>query len=340
MAFFGITLEQISEINPHPNADRLSLAKMKGLSFQFVIGKDSFKVGDTVLYFPIDSLLPLDLVEKLGMTGKFSGKDKNKIKTVKLRGEISQGFVCPPEKLLGDLKFNSSEEITQFLGVSKYEPPVLLSKNGDLVQLPSGFSKYDIEGADRYGHIIDLLMDEDVVIMEKMEGTNLSACNTEEGTVSVNQRTHGIKEKDGEENTYWKAARDTQLISALKSLPNLSGIYGELCGPKIQGNMYQLKKHEIFVFDIMKAGKWLEWADFKAFVDSHNLKTAPILFEGKLRDFLNNKSVQEMSNGQSQIMNVLREGIVIKPIKESYHKDIGRLIIKQRSPQYLSETDN
>lgn len=342
MAFFGVTIETISEVYNHPDPEvtRLSLAKVEGMAFQFVIGKDQFKVGDKVIYFPVDSVFPQELLEKMNMVGKLTGKNKNRLKTIFLKKAISQGLVFPIEKLLTpDQVKLSSEEITSILGITKYEPPVNMTPSGTLVELPHGYSTYDIEGADRNQEIIDLMMDMDVVVMEKMEGTNHSCGKNEQG-VFVNQRNNSIIEDQGV-NSYWQVSRDTGLIELLQksSLENIS-IYSEFCGPGIQSNIYKLKKHTLFTFDVKVNFKWLNFSQFQEFITTHNLTSAPILFVGKLKDYLQGKSVQEASDGYSVLNpDQLREGIVIKPQIEQFHPKLGRLIIKQRSPKYLAGSE-
>jgi RNA ligase (TIGR02306 family) len=342
MAFFGVTIETISEIKPHPNADKLELAYVKGISFQYVIGKKTLFVNDKVILFPVDSLLPIEALEKLNLVGKLSGPYKNRVKSLKLRNEISQGIVAEVSKFLTPEQMNlSSEEITALLGVTKYEPPVQISTSGILMGLPDGYSTYDIEGADRYQSVIEEMMDMEVVITEKMEGTNLSAGKNPTG-IFVNQRNNTIMEKDDVVNSYWEVARSTGLLEKLPQLPVPDvAVYAEFCGPKIQDNIYGLKNHTLFVFDIKENFKWLSFAEFKARVAELGLTMAPVLFEGKLRDFLKGQTVQEASNGPSVINPAtLREGIVIKPKVEQNHPTLGRLIIKQRSPQYLAGSDN
>lgn len=341
MAFFAVTVEEIDKVMAHPNADRLSLATVKGMSFQFVIGKDQFKSGDKVLYFPIDSLIPQELLTKIGLTGKLSGKDKNRVKTIKLRDEISQGLVVPAEKYLDkEMMSKTPQEITLFLGVEKYEPPIQMTQEGTLVALPDGYSTYDIEGADRYQNIIELMMDMDVVVFEKMEGTNLSAVKSQD-QFFVNQRNNSILELPNVKNSYWEAVRSEGLMEVLQKSPEQNlAFYAEFCGPKIQGNIYQLKKHTLYVFDVKKDFKWVSYEEFKTLTASLKCPTAPVLFEGKLRDFLNGKTVQEASNGPSVVNpSTLREGIVIKPQIEQHHPKVGRLIIKQRSPLYLAGSE-
>jgi hypothetical protein len=148
MAFFGVTSEHISAINVHPNADALELGKLEGMSFQFVIRRGAFKVGDEVFYFPIDTVFSDELAAVCGVLGKLAGSKKNRLKTVRLRGEISQGLVVlttEVEPLLAqsspgwDWRANSEDsaliedtngaevetnELTAKLQVKKYEPVI------------------------------------------------------------------------------------------------------------------------------------------------------------------------------------------------------------------------
>lgn len=63
MSEFGVTLEKISKIWEHPNADRLELASIEGMTYQFVVPKGQYIEGDAVLYFPVDSLIPQEHLE-------------------------------------------------------------------------------------------------------------------------------------------------------------------------------------------------------------------------------------------------------------------------------------
>tara|TARA_Y100000310_G_scaffold209426_1_gene210038 strand:- start:2375 stop:2752 length:378 start_codon:yes stop_codon:yes gene_type:complete len=101
MAFFGVTKEKINLLYNHPGADRLDLAKLDGMSFQFVVGRDTFKLGDEVIYFPVDSLIPEDVLARIGLVGKLAGRNKNRVKTIRLCGEISQGIVATFDQLAG-----------------------------------------------------------------------------------------------------------------------------------------------------------------------------------------------------------------------------------------------
>ena len=115
-------------------------------------------------------------------------------------------------------------------------------------------------------------------------------------------------------------------------------IYGEICGPGIQGNIYRLSEPTVFVFDIKINGQWLAPAKFVDTAYEYGLTTVPILSEGiTLENWLNGKTIKQASNGESKLFKTDREGIVIRPMKEQYCELLkGRLVLKQRSPVYLS----
>ena len=125
MSFFAVTLEEIAEIRPHSNADRLVVASLKGIGYQFIVAKGSWQVGDRCLYFPLDAILPPKMLSALGVEGRLAGGAKNRIKTIKLRGEISQGLIGPLTLIDGlSESERAPEQITEFLGVTKYEPEI------------------------------------------------------------------------------------------------------------------------------------------------------------------------------------------------------------------------
>src|SRR5579871_6162215 len=124
MSTFGVTVERIEQVWPHDNADRLEMARVASMTYQFVIAKGSFRTGDLVIYFPIDSLLPQPIIDKLGLSGKLAGSQRNRVKTVRLRGQISQGIVAEPDLLLEDWAsavYHEGQGVTERLGVTKYE---------------------------------------------------------------------------------------------------------------------------------------------------------------------------------------------------------------------------
>lgn len=366
MSKFSVDIRRIEKVWDHPNADRLSLAKVEGLGFQFVTGKDLYKVGDYVVYFPLDSVLPPHLLRAFGLEGKLSGKEKNRISTVKLRGEISQGFVAPVAEveplcqfegnandlhmyIRDEVEADDAEALSHYnlapsLGVTKYEQPPIPCHAGNLVRLPEGVSVYDIEGAERYPHIMDLLMDQRVWITEKVEGQNYGV-TSREGEIIVNQRKAAIEPVDGKEHSLWAATRKQGLDELVENLRVHLGatqvtLRGEYFGPGVQKNVYKLTETGVRLFDVLADGRYLTWNEIREF-DETVLSTmwAPLIAHNiVLRDWLGKRTIVEASGGPSLLNPItLREGIVIKPLEEQTDPEIGRVIIKQRDPVYLAK---
>lgn len=353
MAFFGVTKETIDKVFPHGNADRLEIATLVGKAFQFIVPKGEYNQGDDVLYFPIDSLIPHDVLARLGLVGKLAGAEQNRVKTIRLRGEISQGIVSKFETMAGLVSEDmTDEQLTERLGVTKYEPEPIPIQGGTLVRLPVGLSVYDIEGADRYADVAEQLMDEPVNITEKVEGSNFSVSyDSVLGTMSVNQRRNAILLDDGESHMFWDYALQSGLHDAIKDLGRATkqtwAAYGEFVGPGVQGNIYRLKEHRVYLFDVRRDGFWLTPNEFYEFVEDLQQKFgvnavhAPVLSNGKtLREVLNGRTIQEISDGKSELADIRREGIVIKPMRNIYSPKLGsRLILKQRGPEYLAKSE-
>lgn len=346
MSRFAVTLEEIRSVRPIPGADRIQVATLAGMDFEFVIARDQFRPGDRVLYLPVDSLLPPALVERLGLAGRLAGPQKNRIKTITLRGQISQGLVTSPSLLPEGM--TDPDQITAHLGIQKYEPPEEIVSDGILTRLPEGQGKYDIESADRFVALTESLMDAPVFITEKVEGSNFWV-RGEAGSVSVGQREHTILPKEGTEHTFHLLARRLGLDAFAMSLSGAHGrpavVYGEALGPKIQGNIYGLPQHTVRLFDVKVGPSFLDPAAFLAAVQGFFGDLAlvvPILLapgEGTLGAWLAGRSLKEASNGTSLLADRPREGIVVKPLQERYAPDFGRVVLKQRSPFYLSRSD-
>jgi RNA ligase (TIGR02306 family) len=353
MSKFEVEVKTIAEVIPHSNADRLTIYKAEGMAYQF-ISNVKYEVGDKVVFFPIDSVMPDDLIELFGLGKMLSGKKHNRVKTVKLRGSVSQGFIADVNTVSEHLGENAetAENLTEKLGITKYEPPEVPCHNGNLVSLPAGLSMYDIEGADNYPDVIQWIIDNQirVAITEKLEGQNFSVTIDQNGEIHVNQRRFSIKEKEGGEHDFWKVARKEGIIDLVRSLKSEHGfndltIYGEHIGPSIQKNHYGLSNKTVRFFDMKSNGSFIDTTDVLQFLDDHDMKDSyvPILgYDVLLDEWLEGKSINEASYGKSALNDkVLREGIVIKPMKEMLppNSKLGsRLIIKQRDPVYLEKT--
>jgi RNA ligase (TIGR02306 family) len=373
MSEFSVDIRRVVRVWDHPNAQKLSLAAVEGLGFQFVTGKDAYKVGDYVVYFPVDSVMPLDVQKAFGLEGKLTGKQKDRLKTVKLRGEISQGFVAPvdevlklcsfegcatdiPMYIIDDISEDDAESLLAYdlstaLGVSKYEQPPIACHAGNLVQLPDGVSMYDIEGVERYPEVVNALLPRHVVITEKVEGQNYGV-TSREGETIVNQRKHAITPIEGKVHSLHAITTELGIDKLADKVREQLGatqvtLRGEYLGPGIQKNIYKFPKNTVRMFDILADGKYVEWTVvlglFVAIPELADLWVPVIEQDMTLDEYLTSvgldvDSISTVGYGKSKLNpQTLREGVVIKPVAEFEVDGFGRAIIKQRDPEYLAE---
>lgn len=162
MSTFKVEVVRIDEVRPHPNADRLSLARVRG--FQVVTERDLYTEGDFAVYLPEQAVLPPLLLRALGVEDKLAGKEKNRVKTIRLRGELSQGMLVPARLLLDlvtsqeslrnrlretypdhvrdlggggtHMQFETGLDLTEVLGVTKWEEPIPIHMAGTALPRP------------------------------------------------------------------------------------------------------------------------------------------------------------------------------------------------------------
>lgn len=177
MSTLRVTVERLT-IHEHPNADALELAQV-GL-YRAVVAKGAYKTGDYALYIPEQAVLPADLIEELGLTGRLAGKEKDRVKAIRLRGELSQGIVCRPVAL-ADLWADSAavglaetelagnqRDFADELGITKWVPPIPVGMSGQVEPAPNLLRWIEIENIKRYPDIFE--PGEPVIATEKIHG--------------------------------------------------------------------------------------------------------------------------------------------------------------------------
>src|SRR5690606_6819973 len=132
MSTLRVTAEVLT-IHEHPNADALELAQV-GL-YRAVVAKGVYRTGDVAVYIPEQAVLPAELIEELGLTGRLAGGNRDRVKAVRLRGELSQGIVCRPRALADVDLEQAAKDGTDFaerLGITKWVPPVPPTMSGEV----------------------------------------------------------------------------------------------------------------------------------------------------------------------------------------------------------------
>ncbi len=136
MSSLIVDVSKINKIGKHPNADRLRIATIKG--WQCIIGLSDFEEGDLVIFVPPDCILPDKIIDDLKLDYLKKG---GRVKTVKLRGFISQGL-CLPASLLPSNKIKEGQSVAEILGIKKYEPPRAHYQGEPRATIKSTYAKY------------------------------------------------------------------------------------------------------------------------------------------------------------------------------------------------------
>ncbi|WP_405982251.1 RNA ligase (ATP) [Streptomyces sp. NBC_00158] len=350
MSTLRVTVEELT-VHHHPDADALELAQV-GL-YRAVVAKGAYRTGDLALYIPEQAVLPAALIEELGLTGRLAGSSKDRVKAVRLRGELSQGLVCRPRALEGVDLALAAEEGTDFaeaLGIVKWSPPVSTTMAGDVEPAPDLLPWVDIENLQRYPGIFE--EGEPVVLTEKLHGTAcLLTYPAADGQVLVSSKGVGAKglalKEDGR-NVYWRAVRGHGVAEAAARLAerlgaSRIGVFGEVYGTGVQDLAYGVPASTAdtppgyAVFDVSaEIDGRVRWLDPQEVFPDGELPLVPRLFEGPyaLDAVLGLASGRETVSGRELH---LREGVVIRPAAERYSPVTGgRAIAKAVSPAYLT----
>lgn len=363
MSTLKVEIVNINDIEKHPNADALELAHIKG--WICVVKKGVFKKGDKCLYIPIDSVLPDELEQKLfGKDSKIK-LNNGRIKTIKLRGAISQGLIVDLKEL-GMEKRKVGDDVTKELGIVKYEPPKERSPGcsyGKVKrnhQTNPNFYKYtDIENYKNYPNVFQ--EGEEVFISEKIHGSNWRAGYVEAVADTFWKKikrffnklpkyefvygSHNVQLQNKSKNR--KGFYDTNIYYEIvekydikKKIAPCQVLYGEVYGGGIQANYdYGCApgEHKLVIFDVQINGKYLNALEAKAFCEDRALPFVPVLYQGPF----NLSKVVELTKGNSVLCPTqkIREGIVVKPlIEQACH--MGRKILKYVSDEYLLLKNN
>lgn len=243
------SIRRIHSIELIEGADLIELAKVDG--WQVVIKKGEFSVGELVVYCEVDSWIPEELAPFLFKGREFNGVKGERLRTIKLRGQLSQGLILPMPISLMDAC--EGDDVTSTLGVQKWEKPLPAQLVGQAKGFfPNFLRKTDQERCQNLTREIqDSFSDGDrFEVTVKLDGSSLTAYFND-GEVGVCSRNLELKLNDeNSSNTFIKTATETGLLDALKAYGKNIAVQGELMGEGVQGNREGLKQHQIFVFDI------------------------------------------------------------------------------------------
>lgn len=319
------SIRRIDAINPIPDADAIDVATIGG--WNVVVKKGEFQVNDLVVYFEIDSWIPHDIAPFLSKGQEprtYEGVKGERLKTIKLRGQVSQGLILPISTTFGntdEFEFYEDMDVTETLGILKYEKPVSVSLAGFARgNFPSFIPKTDQERIQNLkrdlGDWVANALEFEVT--EKLDGTSVTIYKNsmliEEGKDALGVCSRNLDLKETEGNVYWNVAKAFDIHAILLRDGRNLAIQGEIIGQGIQGNQYKLDKHELYVFDIYDIDnrRYFTSSERLAFCGENGLKHTPVHMLSYVIPEHNIPMLLDMAEGTSYLNNSQREGLVFK----------------------------
>lgn len=298
------SVQKILDLQPIEGADRIEVATVNG--WKVVVQKGLYEIGDLCVYFEIDAVLPLEFFPELE-------KMKGRIKTIRLRGQLSQGYAIPISTLMEirqiESKLFEGLDVTRLLDVEKYEPPITFKDGESVGNFPSHIlPKTDEDRIQSHPDYLERMDNRSFVATVKYDGSS-GTFGFIEGKFFACSRN--LMKRDGD-NVFWSIARLYKMEDKLRPAHQSYVVQGEVCGPGIQKNRLGLKKIEFFVFRIYNqiVKRYLTYDERTSFCREHGLQHVEMAYRGDRFDFdiddLLDAAEGKYASGQH------REGIVIE----------------------------
>lgn len=347
------TIRKIIAINPIEGADAIVAAIVDG--WQVVVKKDEFSIGDLAVYFEIDSWIPHELAPYLSKGHEprtYNGVKGEKLRTVRLRGQVSQGLLLPisilgsPEEIFVINDNSIGTDVSDQLGIQKYEAPIPGELSGQVTgTFPKFIPKTDQERCQN--QIEDIFItnkDSRYEVTMKLDGTSFTDFH-DIGKAGVCSRNWELKiDNENKDNTLVRMHTNSGLGAALAEIELNYAIQGELMGPGIQANRENLKAHTLYIFDIYD----IDRSEYFAPLARHNILDHLHSF-GVSRDMVmhvpimhlnvtlaelgitNIKELLAFAEGPS-IVHPIREGLVFKRMdgKFSFKVISTKFLLKEK----------
>lgn len=335
------SIKPITHIKPIPDADAIECAIVDG-GWPVVVKKGEYQVGDVAIYLEIDSWVPYELAPFLSRgqePREYNGVKGERLRTVKLRGQVSQGLLLPFTAQFAiklgapaGAKFTDyvGHDVTEVLGVQKWEPPIPAQLQGQVKgAFPHFVPKTDQERCQNLrAEIFEDHRGELYEVTVKLDGSS-TTIYVKDGEVNVCSRNINLCETEG--NSFWKVAREQNIVEPLLQLCEECGeeyaLQGELIGEGIQGNPEKLKGQKFYLFDIysITEGRYLRRGERQTMLDNLRFLGAdaehvPIL-DARLdvtRTFYTVDDIVNFAEGPSLNPQIQREGVVFKSLTSDF----------------------
>jgi RNA ligase (TIGR02306 family) len=341
------TIRRIDQLLPIEGANAIECAVVGG--WKSVVKKGEFNVTDLVIYCEVDSWIPHEIAPFLTKPDRFpkeyNGILGERLKTVKLRGQISQGLILPLDCVDGKYyidygyEVEEGDDVSEYLGITKWERPLPAQLAGMARgNFPTEVPKTDEERIQNIKNKELFVWSVKYVTSgfeetEKLEGSSCTFYLDLDDIFHVCSRNIDIKQS--EDNTFWKVAIKNDVESKMRAWC-LQGyaIQGEVIGEGIQGNYYGITGHEFYVFKIydVKNGCFKTPAERKGIAGNLKLKHVPVINEN-VAIHCNIAKILSDAEGKSLINPCKeREGVV-------YKSNVDDVSFKAISNRFLLKND-
>lgn len=361
------TIRKIADVQPIPNADAIEVVTVDG--WQVVAKKGEFKVGDYAMYFEIDSALPAnderyEFLRKSCLKS-FGGGEVLRIKTIKLRKQVSQGLLLPldqfPEvnKQLGvtilDPEIRAEAiakaevdevDFSEALGVVKYEREVHAPnaagdfphwiRKTDQPRIQNVFKRLPKSGV----YTATLKLDGSSTTVAYITDPRLYVPKLEAdefgGQLVVCSRNNTLKPDT--ENKWFKGVYNSGLDTAAKRIHedgfNIA-IQGELLGPGIQSNHEGFKEYRVVAFAAwdIDSQEYLSYNKFLTLVEAYGIPCTPLIDTIDLSQFSSVNDYLEYAEKVKSPFSDVPEGVVFHKLAGEHHS------FKSISNRYLLKAE-
>jgi RNA ligase (TIGR02306 family) len=303
-----VSIKKIRKLMPIKGADFIELAMID--DWTCIVKKDEFKEGDSCCFFEIDSLLPEEPRYKFLSSSKrdYFGVPKYRIKTMKMKGVLSQGLALPLD-LFPELDEYNEGCVASIINVEKYDPEAVADNKkipkiiNSKRKFPSFIPKTDQERIQNLPHYYEMYEDHLWEETLKLDGSSLTVykihkdltildrikkffgATAPEYHVGVCSRNLELKPNDSYSKTFlnngtiseynqsdfWKVILELNID---KRIPIGYAIQGEMIGPKIQSNHEKVSHNQFHIFDIydIEESRYLLPGERHSFIQLHQLE--------------------------------------------------------------------
>ena len=327
------SVRKIEEIRPIEGADRIVAYRVDGWWVIDQVGR--YEVNDLVIYCEIDSFIPTEIAPFLTKPGRFpkeyNGVKGERLKTVRLRGALSQGLLLPLDVVGWDFAVRMEVDdpvgldVTELLGIQKWEAPVNAQLAGVARgNFPSFIPKTDQERIQNCWKHVLMHMDEVFEVTQKLDGSSCTVYYNRhpEYGADFGVCSRNLELKEDPNNSFWKVALRYDLPNKMEALGLNIAIQMELMGPGIQGNPEKLSDVDLFVFDIydINTSRYLSSMERLEICVKIGLRHVPIIGYYKVENIgITVEELLKAAEGPSQMsVNPVREGLVFKSTETQF----------------------